>query len=133
MKGSREDRAVRRPLVRPLLWGLPFLLIPGAVLFAETWMNLQLLAADYRTMHLRTEINAYQEKIRELRAQEAELGHSMAALERQAAALGLAPPTREQLIIIPGAPHTEDPPSALDILDLQFAQDAHRRKGNPVP
>lgn len=122
MPGKSTRSAPKRRLLRPLLWGVPFLLLPSAVLFAETWMNLKLLAADYRTMRLRTEINAYRGRIQELRAQEAELGHNMATLERQAAALGLQAPTREQLILLPGG-RDPDEAGALDILDLQFAQE----------
>lgn len=130
MTRKKESIAPRRRLLRPLLWGLPFLLLPCGVLFVETWMNLKLLAADYRTMRLRTEINAYRERIQELRAQEAELGHNMATLELQAAALGLRAPTREQLVILPEDQHTEDP-SALDILDLQFAQETETDREGP--
>jgi hypothetical protein len=104
------------PSVRHGVWRLlkhgvfvaPLLALPVSVLFAETWMRLEIVANDYKTFELRATIQQA-ERIREdLMDQKAEL-EATQRLYASAPDLGLVNPGPDQLHVVYAAVETEAP------------------------
>ena len=96
---SRLKRRRRRVSLRGSLRLLPFLILPFAVLFFETWLHTQTLRNGYETTRLQQEIKATQERLNQLEDRIASLNR-MEIIEATAPELGLVEPDPDKVHII---------------------------------
>lgn len=75
---------------------IPFLLMPFAVLFSETWLQTQMLVNGYEQNEISEETGTILERIDELEDRKAKL-HRMTRIEQSAPRLGLIEPAPHQL------------------------------------
>lgn len=89
----------RRAVVRSWFLWLPVLLVPFSVLFTETWLHTRILRYGYDSSDLQVELRRLEERLKDLRGQEASLNR-LDLLDAQAPDLGLVEPEPDQIVVI---------------------------------
>lgn len=86
-------------MVRSWFLWLPVLLVPFSVLFTETWLHTRILRYGYDSSDLQVELRRLEERLKDLRGQEASLNR-LDLLDAQAPDLGLVEPEPDQIVVI---------------------------------
>lgn len=87
--------------------GVPFVIVPFAVLFSEAWFRTGILTNHYRLNELTVEMRDVQARIQELRVEESHLTR-LSRIDSAAPDLGLIPPSPGQVVVIELRPGWRD-------------------------
>lgn len=121
-----SGRRIRASLAGWSRW-LPFVALPFALFFFETWLRTQQLRLDYETNRLNAAVRHLDETMNDLRVQEAGLDN-IDRMQAHAPNLGLVEPTRDQIRVVtieaPEYVFADQGPMALAQLPMTFLESA---------